>query len=176
MDKLKRIEHIYRSYIFLFIKIGSQYRLNQDMIEEIVQDSFVEAIHTQEQIRLDTESGIRGYIIRIFRNKCIDHIRMNFKCNGCRFDFEAALGIVDAKEDPLHELLLREELRLRDYAVTQITPEKYKEPVQLFLEGEKPVDIAGIIDKNRSTTRNLIQRGLMIFETIMLNLDPLREK
>ncbi len=82
--------------------------------------------------------------------------------------------MVDVKNDSLHEILLIEELRLRDYAVSIIKPPKYREPVNLYLEGHKPRDIAKIIGRNASTTRNLIHRGLKIFERIIAKLDPLR--
>lgn len=173
METLGRIEHIYRTCIYLFFSIGKQYRLESHIVEEIVQDAFAAAIISMDRIKINTEAGIRGYIIRIFRNKCIDHIKANINGSGPIFD--DSITAIDIQEDPLHELLICEEMRLRDYAVSAISPKKYREPVRLYLEGHSPKNIAETLNKNRSTTRNLIQRGLKIFETLMLKLDPLRK-
>lgn len=174
MDILRRIEHIYRTYVYLFFNIGKQYRLDFQVIEEILQESFAAAIMARDRIEITSEAGVRGYIIRIFRNKCIDHIKANVNGNTPIYDDSDTL--TDVQEDPLHDLLIREEMRLRDYAVSVISPEKYREPVRMYLDGDSPKHIAETLNKNRSTTRNLIQRGLEKFETIMLKLDPLRKK
>ncbi len=181
MTELEIIEHVYRTRLALFMALGRQFRLATDIIEELMQEAFASAIRSRKKIKVKTEAGIRGYIVRSFRNKCIDHLR-NAANAGIGYSesseslLSADFAMADTTADPLHELLLREEMRLRETALSLLLPEKYKEPVRLYLEGKKPKEIADILKKNGSTTRNLIQRGLKKFETIMMKLDPLRKE
>lgn len=172
MDISLALETIYKNYFNLFMAIGFRYRLDKETIKEMIQESFTKAFLNIHTIRATTESELRSYVIRIFRNQCLLHLR-NTKNHLDLKEFET--GLADEKYNTLYEILIIEEMRLRQFAISLMEPEKYREPVSLYLEGCKPGDIATRINRNASTTRNLIHRGLKIFERIMTTLDPLRK-
>ncbi len=173
MDIRLVLETIYREYFNLFLTIGFRYKLDKKTIEERIQETFEKAFTNINKIRGNSEPEVRSYVIRIFRNQCLLYLR-NRKSFVDVMDYEA--GLVDMKYDPLHEILLIEELRLRDHAIRRIEPLKYREPVSLYLDGFKPREIAEKIGRNASTTRNLIHRGLKKFEAIIKKIDPLRNE
>ena len=166
------LEKIYKEYFNLFFSIGYRYRLDKETIEDKIQEAFEKAFSNKEKIRGTSEAEIRTYVIRIFRNQCLLYLRSG-KRQGNKTPYDT--DMIDIRFDPLHEILIIEEMRLQRVALSRIEPLKYREPVALYLEGYKPRDIAVKIKKNGSTTRNLIHRGLKIFEAIMKKMDPLRK-
>lgn len=172
MDISLALETIYKNYFNLFLAMGFRYRLDKETVKEMIQETFTKAFLNIHTIRATTEAELRSFVIRIFRNQCLLHLR-NTKKHLDLKEFET--GLADEKCNPLYEILLIEEMRLRQLAISLIEPEKYREPVRLYLGGRKPGEIATCINRNPSTTRNLIHRGLKIFERMMTSLDPLRK-
>ncbi len=172
MDISQVLETIYRKYFNLFISIGFRYRLDKETIKDMIQETFSKVLSNTKTIRAETEPELRSYVITTFRNQCLLYLRDSKK----HWNIDTYEGnSIDVRAHPLYEILIIEEIRLRDYAITLIEPEKYREPVRLYLDGLKPGRIAEIIVRNGSTTRNLIHRGLKKFEKIIFKLDPLRK-
>ena len=178
MDIRSTLEQVYTNYFNLLVSIGFEYKLDKKTIEDMIQNAFIKAFTSKDLIKSDTETGIRNFVIRIFRNECIDHLRKNKKLlekMNPHLNPGIEMRTGDKRYDALNELLLIEELKLRKRAIKKIQPEKYQQPVLLYFEGYEPKEIAEKLDLNRNTTRSLLQRGLIKFENIMTKMDPLRK-
>lgn len=184
MDVSKVLEQVYNRHFGLLVTIGvKNYGCDFDTAKDRIQETFVHAWKNRSNIRANTEGGVRSFVIRIFRNTCISHLRKSnpfSEISERRNNLDemntdpVEKNFADISSDPLHEILFIEEMRLRKHAVEQLPP-KYRKPVELYLEGKKPQDIAEITGTNKSTTRTRIDRGLKKFEKILLNVDPLRK-
>ena len=76
MNKNYVIEKVYNQYFDLFINIGLRiYNLDLYTTEDMIHDSFAEALKDKQKIRVGTEAGVRNYTIMVFRNNCSRHIR-----------------------------------------------------------------------------------------------------
>ncbi len=177
------IEMAYREYFPLFLSIGMRnYGLNRDMAQEKIQETFVLVLKKKDSIENYSESGVRGYAIRTYRNLCINHVRRkspfvipndraldNNKKNNSHVE-----NYSDENIHPLFEILLIEEKRLQEKAINML-PLKYQKVVQLSLTGYKPRDIAKKLEIKMTTLNNYKHRGFQKYEKIIHKIDPLRK-
>lgn len=184
MNISELIENIYQSYFYLFLSIGKiNYGLDNDETKEMIQETFIKIWTKKHTIKLKNEAGVRSFAISVFRNTCISHLRRpnpfivksyNSKETNRKESNHLEDDAIDVKSDPLSEILLIEEMRLREVALKQLSP-KYRETVKLSLEGMKRKDIAKKLCIKESVIHNLKHRGLKKYEKIMNILDPLRK-
>ncbi len=181
MDDSEILEKIYTQHFGLFLSIGLRYGLDYETAKEMIQDTFTKVWKNNHRIKKKNEASVRSYLITTYKRICISTLRRNNlfveikdSYNNQETYTRKEENVKDLQSDPLHEILLIEEMRLRKFAIKQLHS-RYREPVRLFLEGKKPQDIAEINGGNRSTIRTQIERGLKKFEKILNKIDPLRK-
>ena len=178
-DQRYWIEFVYREYFPLFLATGmKRYGLDMDMAKEKIQETFVMVWKRHASIKNNTEPGVRGYAMRTFRNVCLNHIKRKHPfvdMNSSRETDDYIDHVRDEGVHPLFEILLIEEKRLQDIAITML-PEKYQAVVRLSLGGLTPREIARKTDLKMATLTNYKHRGLKKYETIINALDPLRKR
>lgn len=177
------VEQVYRDYFHLFLSIGVRnFGLPVDTAKDRIQETFVKVWKNKNEIKNVSESGIRGYTIRIFRNVCINHLRRKpLFIDTTRPDPEegnenedSIQAFPDERSQPLYEMLLIEEMRLQEKAIHML-PERYRETVRLTLNGLKPTEIARATGLKMTELNNYKHRGFKKYEAMMHQLDPLRK-
>lgn len=185
MDTAELIERTYRECNGLFLTIGMRtYGFSFEIAKDRLQEAFIKVWENRGTIRNATPPGIRSFALRVHRNACIDYLRRWHKERQNRVSFDndgsqsqnmdEAESMADRRSDPLHEILLIEELRLQGAAI-KLLPPKYRDVVRLSLMGVKRNAIAKELGIKESAIHNLKARGLKKYEANILKLDPDRK-
>lgn len=186
MDHGELVEATYREYIGLFLNIGIRtYGFDLETAKDRLQETFIKVWTHRDNIRVLTAPGVRSYTLRALRSNCIDYLRKTkkeqplFQSNVEERSDGSGAGdrmdrIADIGSDPLHEILLIEEMRLQKEALDQL-PAKYRAVVELSLKGVKRKNIAQQLGIKESSIHNLKFRGLKKYEAIIKKLDPDRK-
>lgn len=173
------LEKIYNRHYGLFCKLGQEgFGLDIETTHDLIHEAFEKTYRNKGNIASTTESGIRSYIIRTFRNECIRYKRQQARLSeNTKAEPEYATHMSTGIKtcDVLNEILLIEEYRLRDTVIKMINSEKWQEPVRLHLQGLKTKEIAERLNRKFRTTQTLIRRGMREYERIIKELDPLRK-
>lgn len=174
------VEKIYRQYFDLFLYIGhNRFHFDPETIKDKIQETFKNIWKNRHRINNNDEKSMRCYAIRVFRNTCINHLKrpnlfIEYDDSDKTNNPDNPANMVDVTANPLFEILITEEKRLQEKAISRL-PVKYREIVRLSLEGMKRKNIAEKLNIKETSIHNLKFRGLKKYETIINRLDPLRK-
>jgi RNA polymerase sigma factor (sigma-70 family) len=181
MDIDAAIEKTYKEHINLFLSIAHyNYGLDPETAMDRLHEAFVKIWSKRHRINNRHEAGLRNFALKVFRNTCIDHLRRKRLPAPSPPDHNPKIksrsaqrseNLVDRNCDPLSEMLLIEELRLQSAALDRI-PAKYRDTVEMSLQGLKPRQIARQLNLKSTTLKNLKHRGLKLFQKELRKMDP----
>ncbi len=168
------LEAVYTKHFNLFLSIGLKYRFDAKTAEDMIHSAFVKALRNKYKIKAEDEVGVRNYIIVILRNLCLDHLDKTKRAEAvtaAEQNLQNHEAILNTGSNPLHEILITEEMRMRNKAIENINPQRYREPVRMYLDGYNRKEIAEMVGKSPGSTKNLIFRGLKKLKKIMERMD-----
>ena len=155
----KALETIYLQEIQFLLSYGKKISANAPLVEDCVQDLFVELWRNREGIS-DTDS-IRRYLIVSLRRKIIRKINKSQKVQSEKVpeevDFDAELSI-DTKL--MAEELSAEQAAQLKLAFAQLSSRQQEAIYLKFYSGMDYKDIAEVMDINYQSVRNLIFNAL----------------
>lgn len=101
---------------------------DQDVAEDLLQDSFIKAIHTMKGGRYNEEGKFSSWISRIAHNLAIDHFRKEKRNPTIQLeDNIKAFNSLSYSEDSAEALQIKEETFARLKAMIDLLPENQKE-------------------------------------------------
>jgi RNA polymerase sigma-70 factor (ECF subfamily) len=101
---------------------------DEDLAEDLLQDSFIKAIHTMKGGRYNEEGKFSSWISRIAHNLAIDHFRKEKRNPTIQLeDNIKAFNSLSYAEDSAEALQIREETFARLKAMIELLPENQKE-------------------------------------------------
>ncbi|MFC5270558.1 RNA polymerase sigma factor [Adhaeribacter terreus] len=101
---------------------------DEDVAEDLLQDSFIKAIHTMKGGRYNEEGKFSSWISRIAHNLAIDHFRKEKRNPTLQLeDNIKAFNSLSYAEDSAEALQIREETFARLKAMIDLLPENQKE-------------------------------------------------
>jgi len=101
---------------------------NQDVAEDLLQDSFIKAIHTMKGGRYNEEGKFSSWISRIAHNLAIDYFRKEKRNPTIQLeDNIKAFNSLSYAEDSAEALQIKEETFARLKAMIDLLPENQKE-------------------------------------------------
>ncbi|MBK0404460.1 sigma-70 family RNA polymerase sigma factor [Adhaeribacter sp. BT258] len=101
---------------------------DEDVAEDLLQDSFIKAIHTMKGGRYNEEGKFSSWISRIAHNLAIDHFRKEKRNPTIQLeDNIKAFNSLSYAEDSAEALQIREETFARLKAMIELLPENQKE-------------------------------------------------
>ena len=155
----KALETIYLQEIQFLLSYGKKISANAPLVEDCVQDLFVELWRNREGVS-DTDS-IRRYLIVSLRRKIIRKINKSQKVQSEKVpeevDFDAELSI-DTKL--MAEELSAEQAAQLKLAFAQLSSRQQEAIYLKFYSGMDYKDIAEVMDINYQSVRNLIFNAL----------------
>jgi len=165
----KALEQIYASHIAHLLKYGRKFSKNDQLIEDCVQDLFIELWRNREG--LSSTDSILRYLLVALRRKVIRQLDKSKKrvseTEPTELDFDAEIAI-DQK-------LIAEELSTERAAQLQSAmknlSKRQKEVIYLkYITGMDYEDISEIMNLNYQSARNLVSAALRALKKQMLSL------
>ena len=161
------LEKIYLDHISLLIRYGRKFVANEQLVEDCVQDLFVELWKNREGLS-ETDS-IKRYLMVAIRRKVIRQISKVQKTESSNpaedYEFGAELAI----EDHLIDLEISEEQSIKLKAAFENLSKRQKEAVYLkYYSGLDYEDICEVMDISYQSIRNLIFNALKSLRKHML--------
>ena len=101
---------------------------DEDVAEDLLQDSFIKAVHTMKSGRYNEEGKFSSWISRIAHNLAIDHFRKEKRNPTLQLeDNIKAFNSLNYAEDSAEALQIKEETFARLKAMIDLLPENQKE-------------------------------------------------
>jgi RNA polymerase sigma factor (sigma-70 family) len=148
-------ERYYRS----LRKYGLKFIQEVAVVEDCIQDVFLEL--GQDPYKLNVNGSLKYYLMKALRNNIFLHLRYRQRFQNPSPDWELSLP-----DDFNAEALLIEKERISDIStqldlVLESLPKREREALYLrYYENLSVAEIAGIMDVNRQSVSNFLQKAL----------------
>ncbi len=159
-------EQIYRLYIHQLLKYGARLCTDQTLVEDCIQELFVEIWQRRKNLGLTNNIG--GYLILSLKRKLIKKIKHSQKTNSLDVDIPITESVEKSDGDQLQ--------RVKD--AMHFLSEREREVIHLRFEMELEYEEIGkIMDLKYQSVRNQLHRAisklrgvLSIFYWLLINL------
>ena len=78
MDRIGRLEKVFRNDFNLLCYICNQYPIPQSEHPDLIQEALTRTIIKIDSILNGSYGGIRSYLIKVIKNLCLDYLRPGF--------------------------------------------------------------------------------------------------
>ncbi|MEM6316446.1 MAG: sigma-70 family RNA polymerase sigma factor [Bacteroidota bacterium] len=158
---------IYNDHAVALLKYGKKFSRNTQLIEDCIQDLFVELWKNREG--LSPTDSIQRYLLVALRRKVIRQLQQFYKRNidsePTELNFEAELSIDEAIVQT--EMASERVIQLKE-AMEKLS-KRQKEAVYLkYISGMDYEDISAIMDLNYQSVRNLVSTALKKMKGILI--------
>jgi len=163
------LEQIYSTYISSLLKYGRKFSRNDSLIEDCIQDLFIELWKNREGLGM-TDS-IQRYLLVALRRKVIRQLDKSKKwvsdTEPTELDFEAEIAV----DQKLIEMEMSTERAQQVKAAMENLSKRQKEVIYLkYVSGLDYEDIGEIMDLNYQSVRNLVSNALKKLKGTLLPL------
>ena len=163
------LERIYSTYISSLLKYGRKFSRNDQVIEDCIQDLFIELWKNREGLGM-TDS-IQRYLLVALRRKVIRQMDKAKKRVSDTEPTELDFEVVIAVDQKLIDLELSEERAAQVKAAMVNLSKRQKEVIYLkYVSGLDYEDIGEIMDLNYQSVRNLVSNALKKLKGTLLPL------
>ena len=163
------LERIYSTYISSLLKYGRKFSRNDQVIEDCIQDLFIELWKNREGLGM-TDS-IQRYLLVALRRKVIRQMDKSKKRVSDTEPTELDFEVVIAVDQKLIALELSEERAAQVKAAMENLSKRQKEVIYLkYVSGLDYEDIGEIMDLNYQSVRNLVSNALKKLKGTLLPL------
>ena len=163
------LERIYSTYISSLLKYGRKFSRNDQVIEDCIQDLFIELWKNREGLGM-TDS-IQRYLLVSLRRKVIRQMDKSKKRVSDTEPTELDFEVVIAVDQKLIALELSEERAEQVKAAMENLSKRQKEVIYLkYVSGLDYEDIGEIMDLNYQSVRNLVSNALKKLKGTLLPL------
>ena len=163
------LERIYSTYISSLLKYGRKFSRNDQVIEDCIQDLFIELWKNREGLGM-TDS-IQRYLLVALRRKVIRQMDKSKKRVSDTEPTELDFEVVIAVDQKLIDLELSAERAAQVKAAMENLSKRQKEVIYLkYVSGLDYEDIGEIMDLNYQSVRNLVSNALKKLKGILLPL------
>ena len=153
------LEQIYSTYISSLLKYGRKFSRNDQVIEDCIQDLFIELWKNREGIGM-TDS-IQRYLLVALRRKVIRQLNKSKKWVSDTEPTELDFEVVIAVDQKLLALELSEERAEQVKVAMENLSKRQKEVIYLkYVSGLDYEDIGEIMGLNYQSVRNLVSNAL----------------
>lgn len=160
----KAFKIFYLKYYKLFRSFADNFDLSSDVLDDVVQESFIKYWERCEQY--ESIEMIKGFLYSTVRNQCINQIKHK----------QVKLKHVDTKlkEMSTHEFfydkLIKEEVHAELYEQIELLGEKAKQVLYLSLKGLKNEEIATHLEIGAETVKTHKKRAYKILRSRLKSL------
>ena len=153
------LERIYSTYISSLLKYGRKFSRNDQVIEDCIQDLFIELWKNREGLSM-TDS-IQRYLLVALRRKIIRQLDRSKKWVSDNEPTELDFDVEIAVDQQLIAAELSEERAAQVKAAMKSLSKRQKEVIYLkYVSGMDYEDIGEIMDLNYQSVRNLVSGAL----------------
>lgn len=163
------LELIYRTYAAQLLKYGRKFSKNDQLIEDCVQDLFIELWRNREGVSM-TDS-IKPYLLLSLRRKVIRQLDKSKKTvsdkEPTELDFETEISI----DHTLIEQEISSERATQLKTAMENLSKRQKEVIYLkYITGLDYEDISEVMNLNYQSARNLVSSALRALKKQMLSM------
>ena len=163
------LERIYSTYISSLLKYGRKFSRNDQVIEDCIQDLFIELWKNREGLGM-TDS-IQRYLLVALRRKVIRQLDKSKKWVSDNEPNELDFEVEIAVDQKLIALELSEERAAQVKAAMENLSKRQKEVIYLkYVSGLDYEDIGEIMGLNYQSVRNLVSNALKKLKGTLLPL------
>jgi len=153
------LERIYSTYISSLLKYGRKFSRNDQVIEDCIQDLFIELWKNREGLGM-TDS-IQRYLLVALRRKVIRQLNRSKKWVSDNEPTELDFEVEVAVDQKLIALELSDERAAQVKAAMENLSKRQKEVIYLkYVSGLDYEDIGEIMELNYQSVRNLVSKAL----------------
>ena len=170
------LERIYSSHISSLLKYGRKFSRNNQLIEDCVQDLFIEL--WKNRAGLGMTDSIQRYLLVALRRKVIRQLDRSKKRVSDTEPTELDFEVVIAVDQKLIEMEMSSEKAAQVKAAMEKLSKRQKEVIYLkYVSGLDYDDIGEVMDLNYQSVRNLVSaalkklKGNLLPIIILLSLD-----
>jgi len=163
------LEQIYRTYATQLLKYGRKFSKNDQLIEDCVQDLFVELWRNRDGLSMT--DAIQPYLLLSLRRKVIRQLDKSKKIvsetEPTELDFEAEISI----DHTLIEQEISSERASQLKTAMEKLSKRQKEVIYLkYITGLDYEDISEVMNLNYQSARNLVSSALRAMKKQMLSI------
>lgn len=152
--KNKDVEKIVKKYANLVYRVAYTILKNEADAEDIFQDVFMKIC--TEDIKFENEEHKKAWIIKVTKNKCLDHLKRSENKNKEELN-ENLISNNNSNEEKGE--VLDEVMKL---------PEKYRIVILLYyFEGYKISEISKILETNESTIKSQLVKARELLKEVL---------
>lgn len=173
------LERIYSTYISSLLKYGRKFSRNDQVIEDCIQDLFIELWKNREGLGM-TDS-IQRYLLVALRRKVIKQLDRSKKWVADKEPTELDFDVEIAVDQKLIALEISSERAIQVKEAMKNLSKRQKEVIYLkYVSGLDYEDIGEVMDLNYQSVRNLVSKALkklkgslLPFILILLEVDQI---
>jgi RNA polymerase sigma factor (sigma-70 family) len=148
---------IYECHIQSLYKYGCHFSKDQSLVQDCIQDLFVDLFHYRSRLR--RTDNIRGYLFISLKRKIIKKLVLGERMKSLNVDslpFDYPLICEDSTDSDLNQRLMG----CLEKAMNKLSA-RQKEAIYLkFVVGLSYEDLCSVLHLNYQVTRNLVHRGM----------------
>lgn len=169
-EALSELIHRYQREVFTFIYYKV---LDEDLANDIFQDTFVKIILTLKEGRYNEEGKFILWVKRIAYNLVIDHFRLkskNIKVSETTFENEeySIFDLIKEPSENIEDQLVTRQIQEDLLRILQLLPENQQEVIKLrFFDGLSFKEIADHTETSINTTLGRVRYALINLRKIM---------
>ncbi len=154
----KAFEEVYNLHVKALYNYGNKIFQKSSLVEDEIHDLFVDLWNYRKN--LSPVISIRAYLYSSLRRRIVKHKKAS---NSLGYDYrwDELHLLTDSEEDKLieKEVLDEQTEKLRSH-LNHLSPRQYEAIILRFYDKMSYSDIAGVMNVNEQSVRNLIQRGV----------------
>ncbi|MDR0197024.1 MAG: sigma-70 family RNA polymerase sigma factor [Oscillospiraceae bacterium] len=164
-ERLK-ISDVYKEYRHICLHIAMGITHDQQMVEDAVQDAFVEVIRRKEKIFSLSCNHLQSYLVIIVKHKAIDILRKYQKIS----DIDDSADILGSDETPVDEQIIDKMGFEHLVSLVSKLDEKYKVVFEMkYILGFSNKEIAKMMNIERENVKIRIYRAKVQLRKLLGN-------
>ncbi|PKQ62813.1 hypothetical protein BZG02_11495 [Labilibaculum filiforme] len=157
-------KHLYDKYFDVLFLFGQKYISGQDIVEDIIQESFIKV--WEKRATFYHEAALRAFLYKTVRNSCLNQIEHQ----KVRKSYEGQVNKTICDEDYFLHNVIEEEVSRMIKDTVQKLPESARLIYLLSLKGLKNAEIAEDLDISINTVKTQKQRAGKFLKENLKNL------
>jgi len=152
------LDVVFHAYYKALVNYASNFSINLDEREDIVQDIFVYL--WKQQLEFPNEAALKAYLYTTVRNRCLNVI----KHNKVKSDFQISQNIDPVEDSLFQKQVLEEEITRQLYKIINTLKGRKREIILLSLKGMKGPEIATKLKIEAQTVRAIRTQAYKIIK------------
>lgn len=161
------MDQFFMRYYPMFVAFAYNFIKDQSVCEDITQESFISLLERQDDVC--EENTTKGFLYRIIRNKCLNHLRheeiKNRYASRCTEEYNRNVG----SQEFFIDAIIREEASTIVIDAIEQLPEMAQRVINMAVNGLSNQEIADALEISINTVRTHKSRAYQTLRIVLSN-------